>query len=115
MLSSCCTVDTAKFARPTRRSGTVGQGLCAAACSLHAVLSNTSETKIFGAWSARIGQGYDTLVSRALKGFKGMPAKGGNPDLDDVEVARAVVHMANAAGGKFKAPDAKAPAVVQAK
>jgi cytochrome c5 len=36
-----------------------------------------------------------------------MPAKGGNPDLDDLEVARAVVHMANASGGKFKEPAEK--------
>lgn len=61
-----------------------------------------------GAWSKRIAQGYDTLVSHAIKGIRGMPAKGGNPDLDDVEVARAVVHMANASGGKFKEPEAKA-------
>ncbi len=62
-----------------------------------------------GAWSARIGQGYDTLVSHAINGIRGMPAKGGNPDLADVEVARAVVHMANAAGGKFKEPAAPEP------
>ena len=37
-----------------------------------------------------------------------MPAKGGNSDLDEIEVARAVVHMANAAGAKFKEPEAKA-------
>lgn len=63
------------------------------------------------AWSARIAQGYDTLVSHAVVGYKGkggvMPAKGGNPDLDDVEVARAVAYMANQAGGKFKEPDPK--------
>ncbi len=62
-----------------------------------------------GAWGARIGQGYDTLVSHAIKGIRAMPAKGGNPDLDDVEVARAVVHMANSAGGKFKEPAAPQP------
>ncbi len=62
-----------------------------------------------GAWGARIAQGYDTLVSHAIKGIRAMPAKGGNPDLDDVEVARAVVHMANAAGGKFKEPAAPEP------
>jgi cytochrome c5 len=61
-----------------------------------------------GAWSKRIAQGYDTLVSHAIKGIRGMPAKGGNPDLDDLEVARAVVHMANASGGKLKEPEAKA-------
>ena len=60
-----------------------------------------------GAWGARIKQGYDTLVSHAVKGIRAMPAKGGNPDLDDVEVARAVTHMANAAGASFKEPEAK--------
>ena len=59
------------------------------------------------AWSKRIAQGYDTLVSHAIKGIRAMPAKGGNPDLDDVEVARAVVHMANAGGAKFKEAAAK--------
>ncbi len=62
-----------------------------------------------GAWGGRLKQGYDTLVSHAIKGIRGMPAKGGNPDLNDVEVARAVVHMANASGGKFKEPAAPAP------
>ncbi len=61
-----------------------------------------------GAWGARIAQGYDTLVSHAIKGIRGMPAKGGNPDLNDIEVARAVVHMANAGGAKFKEPAAPA-------
>jgi cytochrome c5 len=57
-----------------------------------------------GAWSARIAQGYDTLLKHAIEGIRAMPAKGGNPDLDDVEVARAVVHMANQGGAKFKEP-----------
>jgi cytochrome c5 len=39
-----------------------------------------------------------------------MPAKGGNPDLDDVEVARAVAYMANQSGAKFKEPEAPAQA-----
>ncbi|HCE08826.1 MAG TPA: cytochrome c5 family protein [Oxalobacteraceae bacterium] len=63
-----------------------------------------------GTWSPRIAQGYDTLLSHALNGIRAMPAKGGNPDLDDVEVARAMVYMANQAGAKFKEPEAKAPA-----
>jgi cytochrome c5 len=61
-----------------------------------------------GAWAARIGQGYDTLLKHAVEGIRAMPAKGGNPDLDDVEVARAVVYMANKAGGKFKEPEVPA-------
>jgi cytochrome c5 len=66
------------------------------------------------AWSARIAQGYDTLLGHALSGIRAMPAKGGNPDLDDVEVARAVVYMANQAGAKFKEPVAKVVAAAPA-
>jgi cytochrome c5 len=46
-------------------------------------------------------------VSHAIKGIRGMPAKGGNASLDDVEVARAVVYLANGSGAKFKEPAAK--------
>ncbi|WP_292936113.1 c-type cytochrome [Noviherbaspirillum sp.] len=67
-----------------------------------------------GAWSARLGQGQSTLVDHALKGIRAMPAKGGNPDLDDVEVERAVVYMANQSGGKLKEPAAKAAAPAEA-
>ncbi len=68
-----------------------------------------------GAWGGRLKQGYDTLVSHAIKGIRGMPAKGGNPDLNDIEVARAVVHMANSAGASFKEPAAPAPKEAAAK
>ncbi len=61
-----------------------------------------------GAWSARIAQGYDTVLKHAIEGLRAMPAKGGNPDLDDVEVARAMVYMANKAGAKFKEPEVPA-------
>ena len=60
------------------------------------------------AWAPRIGQGYETLVKHAVEGIRAMPAKGGNPDLDEVEVARAVVFMANQGGAKFKEPEVKA-------
>jgi cytochrome c5 len=63
-----------------------------------------------GGWSARIAQGYDTLLKHAVEGIRAMPAKGGNPDLDDVEVARVVVYLANSAGAKFKEPAVPAPA-----
>ena len=41
-----------------------------------------------------------------LRGIRKMPAMGGNPALTDLEVARGVVHMANAGGGKFAKPTA---------
>jgi len=65
------------------------------------------------AWAPRIKQGFDTLVKHAVEGYKGMPAMGGNPDLDPVEVARAVAYIANQSGAKFKEPEA--PAAVAAK
>jgi len=61
-------------------------------------------------WGTRIAQGYDTLLKHAIEGIRAMPPKGGNPDLDDVEVARAVVYMANQSGAKFKEPDLPAAA-----
>jgi cytochrome c5 len=56
-----------------------------------------------GAWGARIAKGYDTLLTSALKGKGAMGAQGGG-DFEDFEIGRAVVHMANAAGGKFAEP-----------
>jgi len=70
-----------------------------------------------GAWAPRIKQGYETLAKNAIVGIRAMPAKGGNPDLDDVEVERAVVLMANSAGAKFAEPNvpaAAAPAAADA-
>ena len=66
------------------------------------------------AWKARIGEGYDKLLAHAINGLNAMPPKGGNPDLDDVEIARTVVYMANQSGAKFKDPEVKAPAAAPA-
>ena len=63
-------------------------------------------------WSARIKEGFDAMLNIALHGKGAMPPKGGNPALSDFEVARAVVHMANASGGSFpepQAPDQESP------
>jgi cytochrome c5 len=65
-------------------------------------------------WGTRIAQGYETLVKHAIEGIRAMPPKGGNPDLDDFEVARAVVYMANQSGAKFTEPAAPAAAPVMA-
>ncbi len=62
-----------------------------------------------GAWSPRIAQGYETLVKHAIEGIRMMPAKGGNANLSDAEVANAVVYMANEAGAKFKTAEAETP------
>ncbi len=62
-----------------------------------------------GAWAKVIAQGERVTFEHAINGIRAMPAKGGNPDLDDVEVQRAAVYMVNAAGANWKAPAAPAP------
>jgi len=57
-------------------------------------------------WGKLVREGLDDLVPAALRGIRKMPALGGNPQLRDLEVARAVVFMANAGGGKFAEPTA---------
>jgi len=55
------------------------------------------------------------MVKHANEGLRAMPAKGGNPELADVEIARAVAYIGNASGGKFKEPEAPAAAPAEAK
>jgi len=62
-----------------------------------------------GDWAGRLGQGYDILVKHAIEGLRQMPPRGGDDDLSDIEVARAVAYMANSAGASFKEPAAPAP------
>ena len=54
-----------------------------------------------------------TLLSSALKGKGAMAAQGGG-QFTDIEVGRAVVHMANQAGAKFDVPKAPAAAAASA-
>lgn len=55
------------------------------------------------AWKPRLALGLDGLLKSAIVGKGAMPPRGGS-DASDTELARAIVHMANASGGKLKAP-----------
>jgi cytochrome c5 len=61
------------------------------------------------AWAPRIATGYEALLNSALKGKGAMAAQGGG-DFEELEIARAVVYLANAGGAKFEAPKAPAAA-----
>ena len=63
------------------------------------------------AWAKVIAQGLAPTVDHAIKGIRAMPAKGGNPDFENIEIERAVIFMANKSGGGWKEP----PAAVAAK
>jgi cytochrome c5 len=56
------------------------------------------------AWAKVVAQGEKLTFEHAIAGIRAMPAKGGNPDLDDIEVHRAVVYMINKTGAGWKEP-----------
>lgn len=61
------------------------------------------------AWAPRIKTGYDMLLTSALKGKGAMGAQGGG-DYSDIEIGRAVVHLANQGGANFPVPQPAADA-----
>ncbi len=66
-------------------------------------------------WSQLAKEGLDDLVPAALGGLRQMPARGGNPNLSDIEVARAVVWMINQHGAQAAEPDEAAVKAWRAK
>lgn len=62
------------------------------------------------AWAPRLSAGLDGLTKSAIAGKNAMPPRGGAADLSDVELARAIVYMANKSGASFKEPAAPAAA-----
>ncbi len=104
-------VGLVAFADPSAaKSLQSGEAVYTAACSAcHAAgIAGAPRTGDTAAWAPRIKQGFDLLVKHAVEGFKAMPPKGGNSNLDPIEVARAVAFMGNQSGGKFKEPAAPA-------
>lgn len=93
--------------RPLKSGEEVYKGQCMAC---HAAgVANSPKFGDAAAWGPRIQTGYEALLNSALKGKGAMAAQGGG-DNSDTEIARAVVYMANAAGGKLAEPAAPAPA-----
>lgn len=87
----------------TEKVEKTGQEVVTAVCSMcHAAgLMESPKLGDKGQWAPRIAQGYETLVKHAIEGIRNMPARGGNPDLSDHEIASAVAVMANDAGANF--------------
>ncbi|HOB94751.1 MAG TPA: c-type cytochrome [Aquabacterium sp.] len=65
------------------------------------------------AWGPRVKNGYEALLTSALKGKNAMGAQGGG-EFSDVEIGRAVVYMANQGGAKFAEPAAPAASAASA-
>jgi cytochrome c5 len=102
------TLVDANAPRVLQAGGAVYAATCAACHD--SGMAGAPKTGDNGAWGARLAQGYDTILKHAIEGIRAMPAKGGNPDLDNLEVERAVVFMTNKSGASFKEPAEPAPA-----
>lgn len=91
------------YAQGGQRSGIEVVNKVCAAC--HA--SGTEGAPQIGdveGWSNRAAQGLTNLTLHALEGIRGMPAHGGQPELTDLEIARAVAYMVNLSGGDWVEP-----------
>jgi len=58
-------------------------------------------------WAALNREGQAVVTAHGWVGIRGMPAKGGQPELDLQDFAVAVVYMANASGQKWPVPNAE--------
>jgi cytochrome c5 len=90
------------------RVAKTGEEVYKAVCSAcHATgAAGAPKTGDKAAWAPLIKEGMDVLVKDSIKGIRAMPPRGGNPDLSDVEMARAVAYLANQAGANWKEPAA---------
>jgi len=91
---------TASTAKPDPTKGKVVYEATCAACHATGV-AGAPKLGDKAAWSARIGQGFEGLYQAALNGKNAMPAKGGNADLPEADLANAVGYMLVEAGGKL--------------
>ena len=104
VLALCAVACVPSVAAGQQRSGAeIYETVCA---ECHG--SGKHKAPVFGdrrAWKPLIAEGQRDLVRTAIRGIRKMPARGGDPSLSDADVERAVVHMANAAGGRFSSRD----------
>lgn len=91
--------------RPLRAGEAVYQGQCAACHATGA--AGAPKLGDAAVWAPRIQTGFEALVHSALSG-KGAMAPQGGGEFNDLEIARGVAYMANAAGAKFEEPAAPA-------
>ncbi len=56
------------------------------------------------AWQARAAQGLTSLTENAINGVRKMPPHGGNPQVTDLEIERAITYMVNKSGGHWIEP-----------
>jgi len=101
------------FAAETPASGEQVYKQVCTACHAAGV-ANAPKLGDRAAWTPLIKEGQDVLTAHAWVGVRAMPPKGGQADLSLDAFARATAHMARAAGGNWKDPDAAMLARIRA-
>jgi len=102
-------VGTVEFGAPPAAAGArTGESIVKTVCAAchQAGVANAPKLGDAKEWAPRIKAGLNQMVSIAINGKGAMPARGGDTSLTDAEITRAVVFMANQAGGSFKEPPA---------
>jgi len=104
----------AASAKPGARSGEDIVKATCAACH-EAGVAGAPKIGDKGQWAPRFKDGLNGMVAIATKGKGAMPPKGGDASLNEAELTRAIVFMANKSGGTFKEPAAAAQAKKKSK
>lgn len=88
-----------------------GEEVAKAVCSVCHQTGAAGAPKIGdnAAWAKLLKAGLGELTKSAISGVKAMPPRGGNPELSDLEITRAIVYMGNLSGGKLKEPAESTP------
>lgn len=108
-------IATLLIGLPTLSPAAEGEATYNAVCaSCHAIgAANAPRVGDRKKWASLIREGQATLTAHGYVGIRGMPAKGGKPDLSIEDFADAVVYMVNQSGGKWSSPDAQLLATIQ--
>jgi cytochrome c5 len=107
ILAIACTISLSAFAEPGEK---IYKEVCAS-CHTSGVL-NAPKFGDKAKWAPLIAEGQVILTAHGYVGVRGMPAKGGNPNLSIEGFSDAVAYMVNKAGGNWKSPDAKTLAAI---
>ncbi|MBL8539652.1 MAG: cytochrome c5 family protein [Betaproteobacteria bacterium] len=110
-LTAVATLLVPQAAQADRSGKEVVEAVCATCHATGAkgapIIGNTQ------AWSKRASQGLTALTGHAIEGIRDMPAHGGNPNVTDFEIKRAVIYMVNQSGGAWSEPIDKSAALAE--
>lgn len=117
VLARIAPVGTVKIGAPSGPKGMLtGEQVFAQTCKTchEAGIAGAHKVGDKAAWAKVIAQGEKLANQHAIAGLRAMPPRGGNPDLTDDEVRRAVAYMVNQSGGNWTAPPVTAAATTAA-